>query len=381
MKKIIIAIDSFKGCLTSEEAEKAVKDGLQKSLPDCKTICLPVSDGGEGIVSVLTKLSNGHYLRQEVTGPYGKKLTARYGISGTNDETAFIELASAAGLPLVPPEKRDPAQTTTRGVGEIILAALRQGKRHIIIGIGGSATNDAGTGLLSALGFRFLDITGRELPGNGASLSKIASVDMSHTSSLLKDARIEVVCDVTSPFYGKQGAACIFAPQKGANPQTVEALDRGLRSFAQVIERTTGIDISTLPGAGAAGGVGGGLAAFLHAPLHPGIDFILDALHFDDLISDTDLVISGEGHVDRQSVMGKVISGILRRTLPRRKPLILLCGGVEDVEQLNAAGITAVFSITPSPVSLRASMDRAFALRNLENTAIQVGRLLQAATI
>lgn len=376
MKKIIVAIDSFKGCLTSEEAERAVKNGITQAIPECEVVCLPVSDGGEGIVSVLVRLSKGHYRQLEVTGPCGGKVCAQYGLSGTDDDTAFIELASAAGLPLVPLEKRNPLLTTTRGAGEIIMAALRQGKRHIIIGIGGSATNDAGTGLLSALGFCFLDKDGNELPGNGSSLSQITSIDTSRVSPLVKNANFEIVCDVNNPFSGKQGAAYIFAPQKGADTRTVEMLDKGLRAFARVIEESTGKDISALPGAGAAGGTGGGLAAFLNARLHPGIDFILDALNFNTLLSDTDLVISGEGHVDRQSAMGKVISGILRRTRPLHMPLVLLCGGYEDIEELNRAGITAVFSIIPSPVSLAKAMDKTFALHHLTETARQVCNLL-----
>lgn len=376
MKKIILAIDSFKGSLTSDEAEKAVKAGLQQVFPNCDIICLPVSDGGEGILSVLVRLSHGSYHQTEVTGPYGERIVADYGISGTDKDTAFIELASAAGLPLVPPEKRNPLQTTTYGVGELILTAIREGRKKIIIGIGGSATNDAGTGLLTALGYRFLDNRGNELPGTGDSLEKIASIDSSHASFLLRGVQFQVICDVDNPFYGPEGAAHIYGPQKGATPQMVEALDRGLQSFSRLIEKATGTDVSRLQGAGAAGGVGGALAAFLHAQLHPGIDFILDGLHFDTILKEADLVITGEGHADRQSVMGKVVSGILKRTKAQRKPLILLCGGFEDAEQLNDAGITSIFSLVPSPIPLQTAMNKNYAYNNLRRLAIQIGRLI-----
>lgn len=376
MDKIIVAIDSFKGSLTSEEAGLAVKEGLQETLPGYEIICLPISDGGEGILSVLLHLSKGTYRSIHVTGPCGESMVSCYGISGTDSQTAFIELASAAGLPLVTPKKRNPMQTTTYGVGELMMAALREGRKHIVIGIGGSATNDAGTGLLTALGYRFLNKDGQELPGIGASLKKIASVDASNVSPLLKDAEIEVACDVNNPFFGPLGAARVFAPQKGATPEMVDKLDEGLSSFSRVITQATGTDISNMEGAGAAGGVGGALAAFLHARLSPGIDLILDALHFDRLLNDANLVITGEGHADRQSVMGKVVSGILKRTKAHRKPLILFCGGFDDAKQLNEAGITSVFSIVPSPVSLQTAMQTAFARENLKRLAIQVGRLI-----
>lgn len=376
MKKILVAIDSFKGSLTSEEANAAVKEGLQKALPSCEVTCLPVSDGGEGVLSVLVRLSHGHYRQVEVTGPCGQKLKASYGVSGEDNNTAFIELASAAGLPQVPLSKRNPLYTTTQGVGEQLLAALESGRKHIIIGIGGSATNDAGTGLLSALGYQFLDADGHRLPGIGQSLLKIARVDTSKVSPLLKDAVFEVVCDVNNVFYGPTGAAFIFAPQKGAAPQDVQLLDKGLQAFSNVMLHATGKDVTTLPGAGAAGGVGGALAAFLNASLHPGIDFILDALHFDSLLKGSDLVITGEGHADRQSVMGKVVSGVLRKSKAQDKPVVLFCGGFEDASELNEAGITALFSLVPSPIPLSTAMQKGFATANLQRLATQVGRLL-----
>lgn len=372
-------MDSFKGSLTSEEAELAVRKGLQRPLPQCEIVCLPVSDGGEGVLSVLLRLSKGRYRQVEVTGPCGERRMAGYGLSGEDDRTAFIELASAAGLPLVAKELRNPSQTTTYGVGELIMAALKEGRTNLIIGIGGSATNDAGTGLLSALGYRFLDQQGNELPGIGASLPKITAVDTSRVTPLLKGARFQVVCDVNNVFCGPSGAAFVFAPQKGADRPMVEALDQGLQSFSRVILQTTHTDVSSLPGAGAAGGVGGALAAFLHARLHPGINFILNALHFDTLLQDADFVITGEGHADRQSVMGKVVSGVVEKAQRQHKPVLLLCGGFEDADALNAAGITSIFALPPAPVSLQTAMDKDFAARNLQRLATQIGRLLRVA--
>lgn len=379
MNKIILALDSFKGCLSSAEVEAAVAKGLRQAVPACEVVSLPVSDGGEGILPILVRLAEARYHEAAVAGPLGETLTARYGVANDKERTAYIELASAAGLPLVTPDRRDPLATTTRGVGQLMLHALADGCRHLVVGIGGSATNDAATGLLSALGFRFLDAEGHALTGTGASLERIASIDRSHVTPLLHGVRIEVVCDVNNPFYGPEGAACVFAPQKGAAPATVARLDDGLRSFAQVLEHTTGIDVQSLPGAGAAGGVGGGLAALLGAQLRPGIDFVLDALDFDAALAGADLVITGEGHADCQSVMGKVVSGVLRRAREGGVPVILLCGGYDDAEALCAAGLTAVYSIVPGPVALARAMEPAFASRQLCLTAMQVARTWSAA--
>lgn len=381
MQKIIVAMDSFKGSLTSEEAEEAVKIGLQQALPHSTIVSLPVSDGGEGILSVLLRLSGGHREKVEVTGPLGEKIITSFGVSGEDSQTAFIELASAAGLPLVPPNKRNPLLTTTYGVGQLIMKALHSGHRKIILGIGGSATNDAALGLLTALGYCFLDQEGHQLPGTGASLDKVAGVDATQVCPLVKESQFQVICDVDNVFYGPEGAAYVFAPQKGAGKEMVKQLDCGLRHLAGVIRQATGCDVSGLPGAGAAGGVGGALAAFLNARLQPGIEFVLDALHFDSLLEDTSLVITGEGHADRQSVMGKVISGVLRRAKAQDKPVVLLCGGFEDAGALNRAGITSVFSLVSSPVSLQTAMEKSYATEQLSSLAVQIGRLFAAMSL
>lgn len=378
MHKIVLAIDSFKGCLSSQQVEEAVRRGLQVALPACQVVCVPVSDGGEGILPVLVRLSGARYDCAEVSGPLGQPVTARYAMGSDRLHTAYIELASASGLPLVAPEQRDPLRTTTLGVGQLILHALSKGCRHVILGIGGSATNDAAMGLLSALGIRFLDREGKLLPGCGASLAAVASIDRSRITPLLKGITMDVVCDVASPFFGPEGAAYVFAPQKGASPTVVKQLDEGLRSLAGVLYQTTGVDVQQLPGAGAAGGVGGALAALLGAQLLPGIDYVLDALQFDHLIAGADLVITGEGHADAQSLMGKVVSGVLKRTRAHHVPVVLLCGAYDDPEALYAADVTAIFPIVTRPMSLATSMDPHTAASGLTLTATQLGRLCAA---
>lgn len=373
--KILLAIDSFKGCLTSEEAEAAVRDGLRASPLAPHVSCFPMADGGEGLLDVMLRLTQGTRRTVDVTGPLGEPLRAAYGISGTDGRTAFVELASAAGLPLVPAARRDPSRTTTLGVGQLILDALRQGCRHIIIGLGGSATNDAGLGLLKALGYRFLDEAGQQLPGCGAFLAKVRHVDASAVSPLVREATFEAVCDVTSPFYGPLGAACVFAPQKGADPEMVAALDGGLRSFSRVIREATGCEVSALPGAGAAGGVGGALAAFLGARMMPGADFVLRMAGFDEALSDASLVITGEGHVDRQSAMGKVVGTVLRHGQAAGVPVVVVCGGHDEADALNDAGAAGIFSIVPGPVSLAQAMDKDYARTHLRSLARQIGSL------
>lgn len=284
MKKVVIAIDSFKGCLPSAEAGKAAAEGIRSVYPECEVICLPIADGGEGMLDVLIMATNGQEVPISAHDPLMRWRNTYYGIS-ENGETAFIEMASISGLPLVPPERRNPMLTTTYGTGEIIRDALERGCRNFIIGIGGSATNDAGLGMLQALGFRFSDKEGKEVgTGRGEVLIKVAHIDSTCVHPALNSCRFTVACDVQNPFYGPEGAAYVFAPQKGADREMVEALDAGLQNFAEVIRHTTGKDISHHPGAGAAGGMGGSLLAFLNAELKPGIQLMLEALNFSNKI-------------------------------------------------------------------------------------------------
>ena len=384
MRKVILAIDSFKGCLSSKEAETAAAQGIRHVFPTCETICLPVADGGEGMQRVLTEALNGQEIRLSAHDPLMQMRQTAYGLSG-DGTTAFIEMAAISGLPLVPLRQRNPSLTTTYGTGELIKDALNRGCRRFVIGLGGSATNDAGLGMLQALGFRFRDRYGNELgkaqPMCGQLLSEIAFIESSTALPALREARFTAACDVCNPFFGPEGAACVFAPQKGADPEMVAALDKGLQHLAQVIWQTTGHDIATLPGAGAAGGMGGTLSALLNAELKPGIDLLLDLTDFDKLIEGADLIITGEGKSDRQTVMGKVPSGILKRARRQGIPVILVSGSIEDADILNQAGFRAAFCITPAPMSLEEAMRPSTAGQNIMQTVGQICRIWDGTSV
>lgn len=379
MKKIVIASDSFKGSLSSAEVAACGERAVHRLFPDCKVVQLPVADGGEGTAETLTAALGGQSVTAIVHDPLGRLITARYGWIA-QDQTALIEMAAASGLPLLPLEERNPWLTSTYGTGELIRNALERGCHKFLIAIGGSATNDGGMGLLQALGFRFLDAEGKELPGCGGSLQQIQQIDSSGVLVDLAQCQFTVACDVTNPFYGPTGAAYVFAPQKGADAEMVEALDQGLRHFAQLIHTTQGIAIDQLAGAGAAGGLGGGLVAFLNARLTPGIEMVLDALRFDTQITGADLIITGEGKLDAQTCMGKTPLGILRRAQQQGIPVVALGGAVEASEALNQCGFLAVFPILPYPTSLTEAMDSSFTQQNIERTIAQVLRLFSASS-
>lgn len=376
MKKAVLAIDSFKGCLTSAEAEAAAAEGVHAALPECEVIRIPVADGGEGMLDVLIAATHGKSISVQAHGPLMELREARYGISG-DGQTAFIEMAAISGLPLVAPEKRNPMQTTTFGTGELIRDALQRGCRHFIIGLGGSATNDAGLGMLRALGFRFPDKTGNVSGYGGQMMGKVDSIDTSSVHPLLSGCTFTAACDVRNPFYGTNGAAYVFAPQKGADAAMIEALDAGMRHLAAVIFRTTGKDISSCPGAGAAGGMGGSLSAFLNAELKPGIQLLLEMQNFAEQIKDADLIITGEGKSDRQTVMGKVPYGILTEARKQHIPVVLIAGGIKDTDILTRAGFHGIFSITPSPVVLEQAMQPEFARMNIRRTVEQICRIIR----
>ena len=351
MNKAIIAIDSFKGCLTSEEAGSAVMEGIKTIFPDCETLLFPIADGGEGMLDILTSATKGKYRTLPAHGPLMELVQGRYGISG-DGQTALIEMAAVSGLPLVPEDKRNPMLTTTYGTGELILDALEQGCRHFIVGIGGSATNDAGLG--------------------GRIMSQVASIDTSAVHPALKEARFTIACDVRNPFCGSDGAAYVFASQKGADAKMVKELDTGMQALSRVILSTTGKDISDIPGAGAAGGMGGGFLAFLNAELKPGIRLMLDVLDFGKRITGADLIFTGEGRADRQTVMGKVPSGILEEARKQNIPVIVLAGSIEDAAQMNRAGFQGIFSITPGPVTMEKAMEPEFARENIRRLVTQI---------
>lgn len=370
MRKFVLAIDSFKGSLTSTEAEAAAREGLLRIYPRAETLCIPIADGGEGMLDALSTLG-GKEVHLRVQGPLNDKVEARYLITA-DGQTAYIEMASASGLTLVPENLRTPLQTTTRGTGELMRDALDRGCRRLVIGLGGSATNDGGMGMLSALGIRFLDRQGKELEGRGMDMTATVRIDTSLAHPALKTARCTAACDVRNPFDGPHGAAFIFAPQKGATPDDVQLLDQGLHHLAQLYRQTTGIDIATLPGAGAAGGLGGALAAFLHADLCPGISLLLEANGFQDKIKGADLIITGEGRADRQTLMGKVPAGVLHEAVRAGIPIALIAGQIANEEELHAAGFYHVCATTPQDMPLRVAMQKHIAQENIRQAMEQL---------
>lgn len=374
--KILVAVDSFKGSLTSAEVAEAVTAGITESGVSAQVVTVPIADGGEGTCATLLAGLGGEYIGLQVHGPLREEIPVTYGI--LPDGTAVIEMAAAAGLPLVPMDQRNPLHTSTVGVGEMIKDALTHGCRKFIIGLGGSATNDGGIGMLTALGYRFLDTNNRPIEPVGASLSAICSVDCSHVLSGLEACHFLAACDVENPFYGECGAAYVFAPQKGASPSCVQLLDQGLQNFAQVIHNYCGISVADMRGAGAAGGLGGGLYAFLNAELKPGTEIIFEHLHLEDLVQQADVVFTGEGKVDCQSIMGKAPSAIAKLGRKYGKPVILIAGSIsDDALAAHEAGVTAMFSITDGPMSLDAAMDNTHARHLVAKTVRQIMQLVQ----
>ena len=364
--KIVLAIDSFKGCLTSEEVEQTVAQCLSAKSANILIDSIPIADGGEGTLSALMQHTQAIYQTVEVHNPCMKKIQASYGIS-SDGRKAFIEMAGASGLTLISEDERNPMKTSTFGTGELIADALNKGCTEFIIGIGGSATNDAGTGMLQALGYRFIDKKGQALGSGGEILSKINYIDESTKHPLLKNAHFIVACDVRNPFYGPEGAAHIFAPQKGANRTMVDELDNGLQHFSKVILRHTGKDISSIPGSGAAGGMGGGMLAFLPAVLKSGSEIILGQCNFDERTEGANLIITGEGKMDKQTLMGKIPYHILQTGLNKGIPVIALSGKAENKEELMNAGFKAIHTITPESMPLTEAMKPEVAQKNIQH--------------
>lgn len=337
MKKILVLSDSFKGTLSSRDIAQIAKERLRSFFPEAEVIAIPIADGGEGTVDTFLEVLPGEKITRSVTGPDHRQIKASYALF---QDTAVIEMAAAAGLPLV--SQARPDITTTYGVGQLILDAIERGAKKIILGLGGSATNDAGCGCVSALGGSFYNARGEAFLPTGNTLSEIVRFDVSTID--LRGAELLVMCDIDHPLYGPEGAAYVFAPQKGADPDMVELLDQGLRSLHGVIRRQLSIDVSALPGAGAAGGMGAGMVAFLGGRLRPGIDLILDLIDFDELIRDADLILTGEGKLDRQSLRGKVVSGVAQRAKDQAVPVIALVGQLgADMATDYPPGVSAVF--------------------------------------
>ena len=374
---ILIAMDSLKGSLSSLEANRATMEGLTKASPDFNIQTVPVADGGEGTVEALVYATNGHFIDLVVTGPLGEPVQARYGILG-DKKTAVIEVAEACGLPLLAKEQRNPLVTTTYGVGEMIVDAVNKGCHELIIGLGGSATTDAGIGMLQALGYQFLDEEGTSVGFGGAELKRFATVDGRMVPESVKTAKFRVACDVNNPLFGGNGAAYIYGPQKGATPEMVKELDSGLRHFAEIVLDELGINLQQISGAGAAGGLGAAFAGFLNSHLESGVDIILERTQLEEKLQQVDLVITGEGKLDGQTSMGKAPSGIAKMAAKLNIPVIALAGDIsEGNSTLHDTGITAYFTIVTGPTDLEEAMKPEVTRGNLKRVGEQVGRVLK----
>ena len=372
--KIVIAPDSYKESLTSLEVAEAIEEGFREIFPDTEYVKIPVADGGEGTVQAMIEATDGIAVRIPVTGPLGEKVTALYGLS-KDKSMAIIEMAEASGLALVPPEKRDPLVTTTYGTGELIRAALDEGARHFILGIGGSATNDGGAGMVQALGARLLDKDGKDIGFGGGALGDLAKIDISSLDSRLAECTIDVACDVDNPLTGPKGASAIFGPQKGATPELIEKLDGILTRYAGCIKEDLGIDLIKVPGTGAAGGLGAAMLAFLKGKLRPGIDIITEVVGLDAAVRDADLVITGEGRIDSQTIHGKTPVGVARVAKRHGKPVIGIAGSLTaDVGVVHDHGLDAVFSVLYKIDTLESAFANAAA--NIRMTARNVAATL-----
>ena len=369
--KVLVAIDSFKGSLSSLEAGNAVKSGIEKL--GCEVLVKPIADGGEGSVEALADALKARFMDVIVANPLGEKTSARYALKG---ELGILEMASASGLPLIEKSRRNPLKTSTYGFGEMIAHAIAHGARKFIIGIGGSATNDAGMGMLRALGFKFKDANGAELAGVGEDLIKLATIDCTSVLPHLKECEFLIACDVDNPLFGENGAAYIYAPQKGADAAMVKQLDAGLINFASVVSKHLGRELWNSPGAGAAGGLGFGFVSFLNATLKPGIDIITEEIGLDRDMKDAELVITGEGRLDFQSSMGKTPCGVAKIAASYGVPVIALAGGISPCAGgCNERGIGAFFCILNEPMSLERAMEKETATQNLARVAEQAVRL------
>ncbi len=377
--RFLIACDSFKGSATSKQVGEALKDGILRAMPHAEVLVIPVADGGEGTVQALVDATDGKFVTVDVTNPIGERVKASFGILG-DGETAVIEMAAASGLMLIPPERRNPWITTTYGTGELIKAALEHGCRRIIIGIGGSATNDAGAGMAQALGIGLLDEDGNQIGFGGGELSRLCRIDMSGLDTRAMEAEFIVACDVDNPLTGEKGAAYVYAPQKGATPDMVPKLDANLRHFAKVVREQLGVDVEHVPGAGAAGGLGAGLMAFLGAKLRPGTEIVFELVRLEERMRDADLVITGEGQIDSQTAFGKTPVGVAKLAKRYGKPVIAVAGAIGDgAEIVHAHGIDAVFSIVNRPMTLEEAMGDVVHL--LTSFGEQLGRLILALGI
>ena len=376
--KAVIAIDSFKGSLSSSEAGEAASRAIRYVFPEADIVQFPLADGGEGTVDALTEGLVGRIITTEVTGPLGKREASRYGII-SDGRIAVIEMADAAGLTMVPMELRNPLNTTTYGLGELIVQAMDNGCREFIIGIGGSATNDAGIGMLSALGAGFFQADGQRAGITGGSVKDVVRIDLTELDSRIRECTFHIACDVNNPLCGDSGCSAVYGPQKGATPDIVREMDEAIAKFAGLARRQYGITGAELPGAGAAGGLGYAFHGFLGGSLEPGAKLVLNVLGIEDELKNADILITGEGRMDSQTAMGKAPAGVaqLAKTVNPSIKTIAVCGcAAPDADVVNKAGIDAYFPILHQVMSLDEAMDKAVADRNLYQTLVQVMRLL-----
>ncbi|MDW7739784.1 MAG: glycerate kinase [Bacillota bacterium] len=356
--KVVIAPDKFKSSMTARDAATQISKGIEEILPEAELAISPLSDGGEGLMDCLAEIFQINRRTEVVTGPGGNPINAAWAISG-DGKTAIIEMAAASGLHLLQPEERNPKTTTTFGTGELIKAVLDEGCEILILGIGGSATNDGGAGMAQALGVKFFDSNDHLLGFGGQELIKLTRIDTSELDNRLGNIRIKVACDVQNPLTGPEGASLIYSRQKGASDSDIETLESALKHYAEILNKDLGIDVTDIPGAGAAGGLGAGMTAFLNAELLPGIELVLDLINFDNLIKNSTLVITGEGKIDRQSLFGKTTIGVTKRANRYNIPVIALAGSIEgDLDKLHDEGICACFAIANGPMDLEESINR-----------------------
>ena len=380
--KIVIAPDSYKENLTALEVATEIEAGFREVFPDAEYVKLPVADGGEGTVAAMVDATGGRRVEVVVTGPLGEPVVACYGLTGDGN-TAIIEMSAASGLALVPPHLRNPWKTTSYGTGELVTAALDAGVNHLIIGIGGSATNDGGAGMLQALGVKLLDLSGREIGFGGGRLANLDHIDISGMDVRLKSCRIDAACDVNNPLTGPKGASAVFGPQKGATPEMVAGLDTNLIRYASVINRDLGVRVESVPGAGAAGGMGAALLAFLDAQLRPGIEIVMEAVGLEAAVQDADLVITGEGRIDSQTIHGKTPIGVARMAKRFGKPVIGIAGCLStDAGVVHAHGIDAVFSVLSQVCTVEEALTNAAvnvrtASRNIAAT-LKLGKAIRS---
>jgi glycerate kinase len=372
--KIVIAPDSFKGSLTAIEVSDAIEQGIREIFPESEIVKIPMADGGDGTAHCLVNATGGKILIEKVTGPLGDEVLASYGILG-DKKTAVIEMAEASGLTLVPENRRNPLVTTTYGTGQLIKFALDQGCRKMIIGIGGSATNDGGAGMVQALGAKLLDKDGEEIGFGGGELKKVFRIDTKYLDNRLPETKVLVASDVSNPLCGPQGASRIYGPQKGATPEVIEELDESLAYFADIIKRDLNKDVKDIPGAGAAGGLGASLMAFLNAELRPGIEIIIEIVKLEQAIKGADLVITGEGKIDSQTIYGKAPIGVAKIAKKYHIPVIAMAAIIgDDADIVHQYGISTLLKISEPPMNLNESKAKKYRLikKTIKNSKIEI---------